>query len=70
LIPDNVTITYHGSLRNFSLIGSDDFEAEVDQPVFSIENNQNKLQIKVVKFPKTAQIISVQPEFIDYLIEK
>jgi len=70
LIPDNVTITYHGSLRNFSLIGSDDFEAEVDQPVFSIENNQNKLQIKVVKFPKTAQIVSVQPEFIDYLIEK
>lgn len=70
LIPDKITITYHGSLRNFSLIGADDFETEVNQPVFAIENNQNKLQIKVVKFPKTAKVVSIQPELVDYLIEK
>ncbi|MEO5570291.1 MAG: CdaR family protein [Bacteroidia bacterium] len=70
LIPDKISITYHASLKTFSQIGADDFEVEIDQAARSLENNGNKLQVKIVKFPKGAQIISVQPELVDYLIEK
>jgi YbbR domain-containing protein len=70
LVPEKVTITYHASLKNFSLIAEDDFEAGIDHPVQSIDNNENKLSVKVIKFPKAAQIVSVQPELADYLIEK
>ncbi|MEP7170920.1 MAG: hypothetical protein ABI855_16245, partial [Bacteroidota bacterium] len=70
LIPGKVTVTYHASLRNFSSISADDFEVEVEHPIRSIDNNENKLHLNVVKTPLSAKIISVQPELIDYLIEK
>ncbi|HKR05976.1 MAG TPA: hypothetical protein VJY62_15170 [Bacteroidia bacterium] len=70
LIPDKVTLTYHASLRDFSRISADDFEVEAEQPALSIDRNENKLHVNPVKFPKAAKIVSVQPEWIDYLIEK
>lgn len=70
LIPDKISITWQSSLKNFASVSPADFEAAIDQPVASIDKNENKLRVTIVKFPKSARIISVQPEWIDYLIEK
>lgn len=70
LIPDKINITYQSSLKNFASLSAADFEAAIDQPFISIDKNENKLRVTIVKFPKSAKIVSVQPEWVDYLIEK
>jgi hypothetical protein len=68
LIPDNIEITYHVALKNYSSISPDDFEVEVSPPV--INENESKLRVTVIKNPKAIQIVAIHPESVDYLIEK
>jgi hypothetical protein len=67
LIPNSVKITYTAPLSYFSQIHQDDFSVTTELPS---AGTPSKLEVHLENQPSQARIISVEPEFIDYLIHK
>ncbi len=67
IIPRTVKVTFTAALSGFPDIKNSDFRAEAEVPS---KNLPGKLPVKIGKQPLSVRIISIQPEFIDYLVQK
>lgn len=70
LIPGKVKVTFRVPLNHFSTINKEDFHAEISAPDKSISLNEKKLKVIITHFPKSISLTSIEPELVDYLIEK
>ena len=67
LLPSAVKITYSAPLSYFSTISQNDFKVIAELPS---SGTPSRLEVHLDDRPEHARILSVEPEFIDYLISK
>ena len=67
ILPGSVKITFIASLSDYPLIKPTDFRAEAEIPLSEMPG---KIPVRIRKQPATIRIISIEPEFLDYLIQK
>ncbi len=67
LLPNTAKITYTAPLSFFSQIKKDDFSLVTELPA---SGQPAKLPVRLHTQPDKARILSIDPEFIDYLINK
>ncbi len=67
IIPQTVKITFKAALSGFPDIKKSDFRVEAEVPLRDLPA---KLPVKIGKQPASVRIISIHPEYIDYLVQK
>lgn len=67
LLPGKVKVTFIASLSEFPTIKNTDFHLETLVP-----NNSTpgKLAVKIKKQPLSVRVLKIEPEFLDYLVQK
>lgn len=67
LLPGKVKVTFIASLSEFPTIKNSDFHLETLVP-----NNSTpgKLSVKIKKQPLSVRVLKIEPEFLDYLVQK
>ena len=76
LIPNQVTLTCLVGLQDYGKLSPSDFELEVDMPDLSKMNTADKmtqintLKVKIKKKPMYAEVSSIEPQSVQYLIRK
>ena len=66
LFPENMTVKCHVAMKDYNTIKPSDFEATVD--VQQLNALQPLLDVKLVSWPDYVQILSTQPDKVEYLI--
>ncbi|MHB1178994.1 MAG: CdaR family protein [Daejeonella sp.] len=69
LLPEKVKITFMTALSNYSKIDRDYFEATVDLNNW-IEKSYKQLPVKLTRFPKYCKLLKVEPQNVDFIIQK
>ena len=69
LLPDKVKITFMTALSNYSKIDRDFFEATVDLDNWT-ERAYKQLPVKLTKFPGFCKLVRIEPQTIDFIIQK
>lgn len=69
LLPEKVKITFMTALSNYSKIDRDYFEATVDLNNWT-EKAYKQLPVKLARFPKYCKLIRVEPQNVDFIIQK
>jgi len=67
LIPNTVRITYSAPLSYFREIKSTDFAVIAELPFGEMPS---KLEVKLRSKPANAQLLTIEPEFVDYIVSK
>ncbi len=69
LLPGRVKITFMTSLANYSKMDRDFFAATVDLADWS-ERSYKQLPITLSRFPKFCKLVSLEPQTVDFIIQK
>ena len=69
LLPDKVKITFLTALSNYSKIERDDFEVSVDLNNWK-SDGYKQLPVVISKFPKFCELVKIEPQNIDFIIQK
>lgn len=69
LLPEKVQITFMTALGNFSRIDRDFFEATVDLDNWT-ERSYKQLPVKLTRFPDFCKLIRIEPQVVDFIIQK
>ncbi|MGV3687204.1 MAG: YbbR-like domain-containing protein [Daejeonella sp.] len=69
LLPGRVRITFMTALNNYSRIDRDFFEATVDLDNWS-DRSYTQLPVKLTRFPQFCKLISIEPQTVDFIIQK
>jgi YbbR domain-containing protein len=67
--PSHISVIYLVSLRNYNKVSSGQFTAIVDYNSAKTSIN-NKLKIKIDRYPAMIKLVSFNPKNVEYLIEK
>jgi len=67
IMPGTVKVTFAAALSDFPDIKNIDFRIETEVPVSDLPS---KLAVRVRKQPASVRIIRIEPEFLDYLVQK
>lgn len=66
-IPSTVRITFIASLSVFPMIKNSDFRVETELPSRELPS---RLPVKIKKQPVSVRVLRIEPEFLDYLVQK
>jgi YbbR domain-containing protein len=69
LLPEKVKITFMTALSNYSKIDRDYFEATVNLDSWS-EKSYKQLPVKITRFPNFCKLVKIEPQNIDFIIQK
>jgi YbbR domain-containing protein len=69
LLPDKVKITFLTALSNYSKIDRGDFEVSVDLNNWKLKGYK-QLPVLISKFPKFCELVKIEPQNIDFIIQK
>ncbi len=69
LLPEKVKITFMTALNNYSKIDRDFFEATVNLDNWT-ERSYKQLPIKLTKFPQFCKLVRIEPQTVDFIIQK
>jgi YbbR domain-containing protein len=69
LLPDKVEITFLTTLSNYSKIDRRNFEARVDLNNWK-SKGYKQLPVVISKFPKFCELVKIEPQNIDFIIQK
>lgn len=69
LLPDKVKITFLTALSNYSKIERKDFEVSVDLNNWK-SKGYKQLPIVISKFPEFCELVKIEPQNIDFIIQK
>ena len=69
LLPDKVEITFLTTLSNYSKIDRRNFEASVDLNNWK-SKGYKQLPVVISKFPEFCELVKIEPQNIDFIIQK
>lgn len=69
LLPDKVEITFLTTLSNYSKIDRRNFEASVDLNNWK-SKSYKQLPVVISKFPEFCELVKIEPQNIDFIIQK
>ena len=69
VFPEKVTVTFMTSLRRYTETDENYFEAEADLNLWK-NQGYNTLPVKLTRIPPFCNVISVEPQNIDFIIKK
>ena len=69
LLPDKVEITFLTTLSNYSKIDRRNFEARVDLNNWK-SKGYKQLPVVISKFPEFCELVKIEPQNIDFIIQK
>lgn len=69
LLPDKVNITFMVSLRDYALIDRDFFEVTVDFDQWS-KQSYKQLPVKLDRFPGFCRLVRIEPQNVDFIIQR
>ncbi|SKB39449.1 CdaR family protein [Daejeonella lutea] len=69
LLPEKAKIRFMTALSNYSKIDRDYFEVVVDLDNWT-QKSYNQLPLKIAKFPDFCRLISIEPQAVDFIIQK
>ena len=69
LLPEKVKITFLTALSNYSKIAREDFEVSADLNNWKLKG-YIQLPLVISKFPKFCKLVKIEPQNIDFIIQK
>lgn len=69
LLPEKVKITFMTALSNYSKIDRDYFEATVDLDNWT-ERSYKQLPVILTRFPGFCKLVKIEPQAVDFIIQK
>jgi YbbR domain-containing protein len=69
LLPDKVTITFMTALSNYNKIDRDFFEATVNMDNWR-QKDYKQLPVRITKFPDFCKLVRIEPQTVDFIIQK
>ena len=69
LLPDKVKVTFLTALSNYSKIERGDFEVTADLNNWK-SKGYRQLPLVISKFPKFCELVKIEPQNIDFIIQK
>ncbi len=69
LLPDKVQVTIMTALSNYSKIDRNSFEATVDLENWR-EKGYTQLPVKLTRFPDFSRLVRIEPQNVDFIIQK
>lgn len=66
LFPEKLTVKCHVAMKDYATVNPDDFGVAVD--LQQLEALQPLLDVRLVAWPKTVQVLSAHPDKVEYLI--
>ena len=71
IFPTKIVVNYRSSLAKFESMNENDFKIVIDDAANAVSSGNKKLKVKLSEAPFAANIVSMEPEYVDYfLIEK
>lgn len=69
VLPDKVKITLMTALNNYAKIDRNYFEATIDMDQWR-EKAYNQLPVKLTRFPEFCTLVRIEPQNVDFIIQK
>ncbi|MBM3402208.1 MAG: YbbR-like domain-containing protein [Bacteroidetes bacterium] len=69
LLPDKVKITFLTALSNYHLTEKKDFEFNVDLDNWK-KGRYTQLPVRVIRIPNFSKLVKIEPQTVDFLIQK
>ena len=66
LFPDKMTVKCHVAMRDYAALSPEDFGVSIN--LRQLEALQPLLDVRLVSWPKTVQVLSTRPDKVEYLI--
>ena len=69
LLPEKVKITFMTALSNYSQVDRSSFDLSVDLDNWKLKG-YSQLPIRINRFPAFSKLVKIEPQTIDFIIEK
>lgn len=69
LLPDKVKVTFLSPLSKYSETDRSDFELSVDLNNWK-ENGYDQLPVRIIRLPEFSRLVKIEPQTLDFIIQK